>query len=469
MGRTRTGSILRGSWGAGRCDAAALAVAALLALTMPAPAWADGPVVGLRVGAHPDHVRLVFDCPRPMDYTVEEQGQRVILRLSEPTAFRLAAAARSGLRNIGTVQEAAGGVAVEIDAGTRLQHFRLGNRIVLDVYDARGAAVPRSLPGRVAGRPALAVPAPVADAVPVADPMSEPASAEGFEAPDGVPAAQLMLGRLAGDVAGDGQPAAPADEAARAVPSGPAPSVEPAPAPATVASPVEPPAPAAAPSTEPPAAPSAMAAASPDEAPAPAVAAVARPPRTTARDGVRPVQPGAVRGEARTEPLPAPPVLVGAMMLATGTRTVMAAGTWSLPGGEVAHPVNRSRISCSRDAETCVEAAAYLDLGAQPGASVLSSEVRQYRILSWTAEGILAERHLRCATQVLVLRPREQRITLADRPHATPLCRFEAAIAKGVQTLGDGAEPIARFFASRSAGAPPDLHADSRAQPTQRR
>ena len=34
----------------------------------------------------------------------------------------------------------------------------------------------------------------------------------------------------------------------------------------------------------------------------------------------------------------------------TGTRTVMAAGTWSLPGGEVAHPVNRSRISCSRSA-----------------------------------------------------------------------------------------------------------------------
>ncbi|MBR0661763.1 hypothetical protein, partial [Neoroseomonas oryzicola] len=123
----------------------------VLALAIATPAGADAPVIGLRVGSHENHGRLVFDCPAPIGYRVEQDGQRIVLQFEEPAEFRLGAAARGGIRNLVSVREDGGAVVLETAPGARLRHFRLGNRVVIDLVDgppgaAQAEAAPRPTP-----------------------------------------------------------------------------------------------------------------------------------------------------------------------------------------------------------------------------------------------------------------------------------------------------------------------------------
>jgi hypothetical protein len=145
--------------------AARAAGLALLAMLAAAPALAQ-PRVGLRVGDHPGHGRIVFDWPSETGYRVEERDGRAVLRFAAPAAFDLAAARRPP-RNVRGIAEEGEAVVVTLAPGARLRHFRLGNRIVLDVLDAETAPArtearaPAPAPRR-AGRGSAPAPAPVA-------------------------------------------------------------------------------------------------------------------------------------------------------------------------------------------------------------------------------------------------------------------------------------------------------------------
>ena len=202
--------------------AAALALMILLGAPLRAQ---EAPRVPLRAGSHADHGRLVFDWPSRVGYTAETQDGQVVLRFEVPGAVDLAAARRPP-RNVLGVEQADGAVVVRFAPGARIRHFRLGNRIVLDVLDAappdvaagapavgapqRAAsapAPPSAAPAqaRRAGVPAAAPPPPTRPAATPAQPPSAAPSAPTRPIPDPAPprSAEAPAGR-AGPVARPG-------------------------------------------------------------------------------------------------------------------------------------------------------------------------------------------------------------------------------------------------------------------------
>jgi hypothetical protein len=127
--------------------------------------------VALRVGSHADHGRLVVDTRGRVEYRVEEEPGRVVLRIDVPAGVDLSAARRPP-RNAMAIEAVEGGIAVTVPPGVRLRHFRLENRIVLDLLDPRAAATapratPRAAPPASRGQaPAAPEPAPAAVAAP---------------------------------------------------------------------------------------------------------------------------------------------------------------------------------------------------------------------------------------------------------------------------------------------------------------
>jgi hypothetical protein len=119
---------------------AAAALALLLLLAAPAGAQ-EGPRVPLRAGSHADHGRLVFDWPTRVPYTAQARDDQVVLRFDAPGSIDLAAARRPP-RNVLAVEQADGAVVVRFAPGARMRHFRLGNRIVVDVMDAPADEAP---------------------------------------------------------------------------------------------------------------------------------------------------------------------------------------------------------------------------------------------------------------------------------------------------------------------------------------
>jgi hypothetical protein len=140
----------------------------MVLLALPGAALAEARI-GLRVGSHADYGRIVLDAPGRLDYRIEEDGGRVVLRLDTPAALDLSAARRPP-RNVAGIEVVEGGIAVAVSPGTRLRHFRLDNRVVLDFLNPAPAARTPSAPPRAAPAPAAA-PAPGAPPAPVALPI----------------------------------------------------------------------------------------------------------------------------------------------------------------------------------------------------------------------------------------------------------------------------------------------------------
>ena len=163
-----------------------LLLLSLIALA-PAARGQEAPRVPLRIGSHPDFGRLVFDWPASVGYAVEEREDRLVIRFAAPGRVDIAAARRPP-RNVLAVQQEDGAILVRIAPGARPRHFRLGNRIVLDVRDAgqpavsaaaNGPAPSRTEPARRPTEPAAAAriaPAPPPVPAPAAAPMPPPAT-----------------------------------------------------------------------------------------------------------------------------------------------------------------------------------------------------------------------------------------------------------------------------------------------------
>ncbi|WP_137124634.1 hypothetical protein [Roseomonas sp. HF4] len=166
---------------------AAALLGILLLLGLPARAEEEAPRVPLRTGSHADHGRLVFDWPRRVGYGVVQEDGRILLRFEAPAALDLAAARRPP-RNVLGVEEAEGAIAIRVAPGARLRHFRLGNRVVVDLLDApadeAAAAVPPALEAARGGRRAVPPGPDAALPLPPPPPPGAPAPATALPPPE---------------------------------------------------------------------------------------------------------------------------------------------------------------------------------------------------------------------------------------------------------------------------------------------
>ena len=138
---------------------------------------AQGQAVGVRVGVHDGYTRIVFDWTQNVDYTAEKTGREIAVRFNRPASFALGRLGRgerplvASARAIGESDHVS--VAMVVDEGTRLRHFRDGTKVVIDII--RGAAAQASGAASQAPveRQAAAAPAPAPAPPP---PRQEPAA-----------------------------------------------------------------------------------------------------------------------------------------------------------------------------------------------------------------------------------------------------------------------------------------------------
>lgn len=157
---------------------------ALAMLLAASPAYAEAeasaPVqarASVRVGNHPGYGRIVFNWRVPPVYTLEQDGDEVLLRFPAGAAINLTGARRLP-RNMVTVTAEPEGIRIILQPGAQVQHFRVGASVVVDAQDpvAAGAApVPPERPATIA-RPAAVQP-----------PVTEPAAS--LPPPSELPAA----------------------------------------------------------------------------------------------------------------------------------------------------------------------------------------------------------------------------------------------------------------------------------------
>lgn len=205
----------------GLSGAAALVLGTLLA----SPVLAQDRV-GVRAGDHPSFGRVVFDWPGIVVYRVEQSDGRVVLHFASPAAFDLTTLRRPP-RNVLGVTTAADSAEIRLAPGATMRHFRLGNRVVVDVLDAgrtEFGAPPQAAPSRAPPPPARA-------AMPANSPF-QPATPPPAEAPVIVAAAPLAPVQAEPLAAPAARPAPPPAPARIAEPA-------PTPAPATTLSPAE--------------------------------------------------------------------------------------------------------------------------------------------------------------------------------------------------------------------------------------
>lgn len=268
---------------------------------------ADGPAVAeqtvrVRTGVHPGYSRIVFDWPDLVAYEASQTPDG--LRLSFDAAARFDLGQAGGPAQALRVLPPADGksaVVVTVPGGSEATHFRLGNRVVVDIA-RRGdgpAAVARAEPS-AAPAPPPRTPAPARSSANEPTPPLPRARPDGRDVPAVPPAAAAPV--AAPPAAAPAPPVAivrapstpprPAPTTPAPIPTpAPAPKAEPAPEPAKPARPAPPPAVAAAPAT--PVAPEPVRP-SPARPPAQATPAPATP---VPAEGGAPVQVS--RGESR--------------------------------------------------------------------------------------------------------------------------------------------------------------------------
>ena len=156
-------------------------------IALGVPAFAQqAPAVGLRVGSHPTYGRVVMDWPEAVTYRAEESGNRLILRFDAPARYDLSGALRLP-KNVESLSAIDGGIALQAPPGTRFRHYRLGNRVVIDVLDGAeaGATAP---PAGAVSPPAITAAQPSPAAAPPSTTVAPPTQARA--APPATPAAR---------------------------------------------------------------------------------------------------------------------------------------------------------------------------------------------------------------------------------------------------------------------------------------
>ncbi len=156
-------------------------------IALGVPAFAQqAPAVGLRVGSHPTYGRVVMDWPEAVTYRAEESGNRLILRFDAPARYDLSGALRLP-KNVESLSAIDGGIVLQAPPGTRFRHYRLGNRVVIDVLDGAEAGTTAPPAGAVSP-PAIIAAQPSPAAAPPSTTVAPPTQARA--APPATPAAR---------------------------------------------------------------------------------------------------------------------------------------------------------------------------------------------------------------------------------------------------------------------------------------
>ncbi|WP_193371071.1 hypothetical protein [Pelagibius marinus] len=123
----------------------------IFAVAVPAGA-ADS--VAVRGGIHESYGRIVFDWPRRVDYEARVEDGRLVIRFSEPADFQ-GRVMRDGLAGYAAAPQASSDgrtLSLPLTAGHGLKHFRLDNKVVVDLQKAPAEA-PRAAETAKAGQP----------------------------------------------------------------------------------------------------------------------------------------------------------------------------------------------------------------------------------------------------------------------------------------------------------------------------
>lgn len=146
----------------------ALLLGLFLVFTAAAPLSAADSVpvrdaVSVRGGLHEDYGRIVFDWPRPVDYTARIEDGRLVITFGEAAEFQ-GRVMRDGLAGYAAAPQASDGgrtLTLPLSAGHGLKHFRLDNKVVVDLQKATEAA-PKAAETAPADQPPKAAAAPKA-------------------------------------------------------------------------------------------------------------------------------------------------------------------------------------------------------------------------------------------------------------------------------------------------------------------
>ncbi len=97
--------------------------------------------VSIRHGSHDGYDRLVFDWPNKISYDLAQEKQTIRIQFKRSAQLNLSGVNEASLNNIGTVSALSSApltLVIDIKEQSKIRHFGIGKRVVLDVYDASG-------------------------------------------------------------------------------------------------------------------------------------------------------------------------------------------------------------------------------------------------------------------------------------------------------------------------------------------
>lgn len=183
-----------------------LVVAVLLLLAAAPQGRAQTVAVAVRTGNHPTFGRVVFDIPPGQTYKLTPGADHLEVSFGSTAAIRVA---NPVPRNVRSIAANAGSADIVVAPGAKIQSTRLGDRLLIDVFDPASASAP-------AVEAPAAVPVPRAVVPPAPAPVRQ---ATNIEAPRRSGPPPALDSRFRSDA--PAAPAAPPTEPATPAPAGP--------------------------------------------------------------------------------------------------------------------------------------------------------------------------------------------------------------------------------------------------------
>ncbi|SCA57894.1 conserved exported hypothetical protein [Candidatus Terasakiella magnetica] len=102
----------------------------------------SGPNVRVRKGEKGNFTRIVFDWPRKINYSIGDYQGKTIVNFAEPAKYNLTAAKRNLSGEVRGLRQNGNNVELDVTSGSRIKHFYVGSKVVVDVYRDRLAQKP---------------------------------------------------------------------------------------------------------------------------------------------------------------------------------------------------------------------------------------------------------------------------------------------------------------------------------------
>ena len=94
----------------------------------------------VRIDDKEGYTRVVFEWPSRTDYNIEKKQDQVIFSFDREADIDPSAVNKESFRNVSAVSVKGDNITVNIAEGSTIRNFRIGNKIILDVYDGTGVA-----------------------------------------------------------------------------------------------------------------------------------------------------------------------------------------------------------------------------------------------------------------------------------------------------------------------------------------